>query len=110
MTTTPTATTPARPQTGPGRTYTNVMLTLIAGFVAVAAIGRTATTSEALAQTPPEDVAGLVSAAEQRKAMLAELKAISSRLDRMDASMSRVMNVKVVEMPPVKIQDGAPKP
>ncbi|GJQ30631.1 MAG: hypothetical protein HBSAPP03_25150 [Phycisphaerae bacterium] len=100
-------------KTAAPRTYTNVVLTLIAGLLAINLLGRTTPPmpTSAHAQTaPPEDATGLISAAEQRKAMLAELRGIAARLDKMDASMSRVMNVKVVEMPPVKIQDGAPKP
>ena len=94
------------------RTYTNVMLTLIAGLLAVSVLGHaTSLTSTANAQaTPPEDASGLISAAEQRKVMITELKAISARLDRLDATMSKVLNVKVVDMPPIKIQDSAPKP
>lgn len=94
------------------RTYTNVMLTLVAGLLAISVLGRaTSLSSTAFADTTqPEEGSGLVSAAEQRKAMISELKAIASRLDRLDATMSKVLNVKVLEMPPVKLQGGAPKP
>ncbi len=99
------------------RTYTNAMLTVIAILLGVAVLDRAATdpvVARAHAQpgaaTATDDSTGLVSAAEQRKIMIAELRQISNRLDKLDGAMSRVLNVKVVEMPPVRVQEKGDRP
>lgn len=104
-------------QTSSGaRTYTNAMLTVIAIMLGVAVLDRAATdpvVARAHAQpgaTASDESTGLVSAAEQRKIMIAELRQISNRLDKLDGAMSRVLNVKVVEMPPVRVQEKGDRP
>lgn len=42
---------------------------------------------------------GLVSAADQRKTMIDELRAMSSRMERLEALLSKGLTVKVSEMP-----------
>ncbi|MDX2132919.1 MAG: hypothetical protein SFY69_12785 [Planctomycetota bacterium] len=103
---------------GGARTYTNIMLTLIVVLLGAITLGRGPSdlVADAHAQPgaasalPPEEATGLTNAAEQRKIMIAELRGISARLDRLDAAMSRVLNVKVVEMPPVRVQESGEKP
>lgn len=58
-----------------------------------------------------EDPSGRVSAAEQRKAMIAELKAMTSRLDRIEGALHRELTVKVTSMPPIQglSSDTTPK-
>lgn len=102
------------------RTYTNVILTVIAGLLAgmvlarpdgtVPAANAQGTVQPEATEPPSEDVAGRISAAEQRKVMIAELRNISARLERLESAMSRVVNVKVVDMPPIRVQDKAEKP
>lgn len=103
------------------RTYTNVVLTVIAGLLALMVLARpdapavsTASAQNAaqpeMADPPGEDAAGRISAAEQRKVMIAELRNIGARLERLESSLSRVVNVKVVDMPPIRMQDNAQKP
>jgi hypothetical protein len=99
------------------RTYTNAMLTVIAILLGVALLDRAApepVVARAHAQPgampAPDESTGLISAAEQRKIMIAELRQISTRLDKLDGAMSRVLNVKVVEMPPVRVQEKGDKP
>ncbi len=99
----------------PNRSYTNVMLTVIAGLLGVIAFDRASVdlTSRANAQpvedVQPEDPTGRVSAAEQRKVMITELRNISVRLDRVEAALSRGISVKVVDMPPVRMQESSSK-
>lgn len=62
--------------------------------------GPVAGEAAALAQGPDEsEGGGRVSAAEQRKDMIAELRAMNRRLDKIDAALSKPLPVKVLEMP-----------
>lgn len=61
---------------------------------------------EAQASSQPGDeptVGGLVSAGEQRKVMIAELRRIGARLDRIETRLNSGLNVKVTDMPPIKL-------
>lgn len=96
----------------------NTALTAIAVLLAVLVVGRFDTeqsTSVSLAQggaafsrsAPPPDLdetgaAARVSAAEQRKTMIAQLKDITTRLDRLEASLRGGIDVRVKEMPATK--------
>jgi hypothetical protein len=102
---------------GSSRMYTNVVLTVIAGLLAVNAVTRSTgifDPSQAQAQNaavvPPEEGAGLISAAEQRKVMITELRAIQSRLDRLESAMNRTLSVRVVEMPEVRVKQEGTRP
>lgn len=92
---------------GTPRTYQNIALTVIAGLLALNTFGsgRNALLGSAHAQQGgPEPVeSGMVSAAEQRKQMIAELKAQSVRLERIESALARGVNVKVTDMPPIVI-------
>lgn len=100
-----------------GRLYTNTLLTLMAGFVLAMMLdrGQGSLMSVADAQhaqqpaTRDGDDGGLVSAAEQRKVMIAELRSLNSRMDHMEAVLSKPMSVKVIDMPPVQLRDGGEK-
>jgi len=83
---------------------------VIAGLLAVIAFDplrpSTALVSEAVAQQGPrtsvEDGA-LVSAAEQRKVMISELRNVSARLERVETALKGSLSVKVTEMPPLQL-------
>lgn len=97
---------PASPE---ARGYTNAMLTLIALFLAAGLVQREGSAwsgSAAVAQVdePPDGAGpgrttGLVNAADQRKAIISDLKRILSRLEQIDAKLGRGLTVRVTEMP-----------
>jgi hypothetical protein len=63
--------------------------------------------SKAAAQQPRtgtdgDDSGGRVSAAEQRKDMISQLRAMNARMERMEALMSRGLTVRVSEMPQIR--------
>lgn len=99
------------PQTD--RTYTNVALTLIAGILAVQVLNQPglggllpqASAQPSETEFSPDDPSGRISAAEQRKQMIAELRGMSARLDRVEAALTRGVSVKVTDMPAVRIND-----
>lgn len=85
--------------------YTNVALSAIAVLLGVIALGQgQGGASTALAQ-PSSGEDGLVSAAEQRKVMISELRQLNTRVEHLDTAMARAINVKVLEMPPVQMMD-----
>jgi hypothetical protein len=86
--------------------YQNAVLTGIALVLAVGLLDRGAPgglTEPATAAAQPE-VGGLSNALEQRKQMISELRTLNSKLDRIEAALSKGLNVKVTEMPPLKFQ------
>lgn len=99
------------------------VLTAVAAFLAlnlfaqpgptVAPAGHAGLPGAALADPPADEPdepgpgAGLVSAADQRKIMIAELRALSKRIEQLQARLDKGISVKVAEMPEVRIQ-GAP--
>ena len=46
-----------------------------------------------------EDPSGRISAAEQRKQIIAEIRQVSGRVERVEQILSRGLNVKVTELP-----------
>jgi hypothetical protein len=59
------------------------------------------------APAPDEpNTGGMISAAEQRKTIIAELQNLARKLDRVDAAVRGTVNVKVTEMPKPKNDDG----
>lgn len=106
--------------TSPSRTYTNVALTAIAGLLAVICVDRV-TPAAASAQpgsvrnysgaAGPDDPVGdtgggLSNALEQRKQIIAELRGITGRLDRIEGALRGGINVKVTDMPPMRLPDA----
>jgi hypothetical protein len=51
--------------------------------------------------------AGLISAAEQRKVMISELRSINDRLERVESALARGINVNVKTMPAGKEESKA---
>jgi len=108
---------PANASPRSGRLYTNTILTLMAGFVLAMMLdrGQGSLMSVADAQNHQPagrsegDDSGLVSAAEQRKVMIAELRSLGTRMEHMEAVLSKPMSVKVIDMPPVRMQEQADK-
>lgn len=98
------------------RTYHNAVLTVVALLLGALVIGRfdrepSASVTLAQATPPPRaawsdpeeaGAAARVSAAEQRKAIIAQLKDVSSRLDRIEATLKAGLDVRVKEMPASK--------
>jgi hypothetical protein len=62
----------------------------------------------ALASGQPESGGSLISAADQRKQIIAEIRVISQRLDAIDKRLAKPIQVKVVEMPVQKEKAAAP--
>lgn len=97
------------------RSYLNSVLTAIAVLLGLLVLGQYGTPTSAQSgivtlsgsgPDPSDDDQpgsdGRVSAAEQRKTMIAELKAMSRRLDQMNEMMSKGLSVKVTQMPEIK--------
>lgn len=90
--------------------YRNGVLTLIALLLGVMVLGQGAGPSEAGAQvahaggdpTRPEG-GGLISAAEQRKHILSEMRAMRAQMDAIQSTLSKGLSVKVTEMPEIRL-------
>ncbi|MCC6952091.1 MAG: hypothetical protein IT433_11700 [Phycisphaerales bacterium] len=97
------------------RLYANAVLTVIAG---VLVLNWLATPSDLLGRAnaqPADDIelvtddpSGRISAAEQRKQMIQELRGLSARMERIESALTRGINVKVTDMPAMK--QAADKP
>jgi hypothetical protein len=85
-------------------TYQNLLLTAIAVVLVLGLIDRGAGPgSEALAQ--PE-MGGLSNALEQRKQIIAELRTLNARMERIESKLAAGLNVKVTDMPALKLPDA----
>ena len=88
--------------------YQNACLTAIAVLLGLGMIERHAGTAlepasaNAQPQAQPAE-GGLGNALEQRKVMIAELRAMNARLDRIEAKLNGGMDVRVKDMPPMKL-------
>jgi hypothetical protein len=88
------------------RGYQNLMLTAIAGAMVIGLVDRSTTAlspAPALAQADQPDGGGLMNALEQRKQIIAELRLLNSKIDRVEARLNNGLSVKVTEMPPLKL-------
>jgi hypothetical protein len=91
------------------RRYSNAALTAVALLLGLNLLNNLGNSGNAaFAQSGPED--GLVSAAEQRKTIIAELRTLGGRMQAVESALSHPLTVKVVEMPPVKLADPNQKP
>lgn len=87
------------------RNATPILLGVIAALlglnlVATVVVGPGALESRAVAQQGDDsNPTGFVAAAEQRKLMIAELKTLGARMERLEAAMKAGINVKVLSMP-----------
>lgn len=99
--------------------YRNGVLTVIALLLGVMALGQGAGPSPAGAQvshagadpTRPEG-GGLISAAEQRKMILSEMRAMRKQMDSIQSALGKGLSVKVTEMPEIRLpkDDNAADP
>lgn len=94
-----------------GRTYTNSVLTVVAvllGFNLLARSGdRPAFVGVSEAQVSTlDDTGGRISAAEQRKQIIAELQNVGRRVEHLESMLSKGLSVKVTEMPAVRMAGG----
>jgi hypothetical protein len=92
--------------------YQNAVLTAIAVILALGLIERhsgTVITEPAAASAQPESEGGMTNKLEQNKQMIAELRLLNQKLDRMDSRLAAGLNVKVTSMPPIQVNGGAEK-
>ena len=99
-----------------GRTYTNVALTAIAAMLGIQIfapsaaqmlVPQLASAHAQVAEVKGSDDAErpaaldntLISASEQRKVMIAELRTISHRLERVEMAVKGTITARVIEMP-----------
>lgn len=94
--------------------YQNAMLTAIAILLAIGVIDRgTGNAASSLAQPsaasaqPQPTEGGLTNRLEQNKQIIAELRTLSSKLDRIESKLSSGISVKVTDMPPMKLPPDA---
>lgn len=67
------------------------------------------TATAVAAQPPAEDGSpgGLISAAEQRKQIISELREMSQRIGSVEGLLKKGLSVKVTDMPPLKLPPEA---
>ena len=90
------------------RSYSNGVLSAIAILLGLIVLGQhtnqgSALVSEADAAGPQPSGGGLVSAASQRKEMIAALKEMSARMAKMEAKLNSGLDVDIRQMPPIKL-------
>lgn len=96
-----------------GDHFRNGVLTVIAVMLGLLVLGQLGQSpgggggpSEARAQAQPEALnspeGGLISAADQRKTIIAELRSLSRKVEQLDARLGKGISVKVTEMPAAK--------
>ena len=92
--------------------YTNIALSVVAVMLTLLTadrfVGITATGGMSVAQAAPEELTAMSNSLEQNSQIIAELRAINTRLEKLASSVKAPMPVKVTEMPPGFAQ-GAPK-
>ncbi|MCE7973806.1 MAG: hypothetical protein DYG92_05675 [Leptolyngbya sp. PLA1] len=91
------------------RLYTNAVLTVIAGVLVLNwlatpsdIVGRANAQPADDMEIATDDPSGRISAAEQRKQMIQELRGLSARMERIEATLARGISVKVTDMPAMK--------
>jgi len=87
--------------------YQNAMLTAIALILAVGALEGGVLTQPPAAQAQPQNDGGLTSALEQRKQIIAELRTLNSKMDRIESKLNSGISVKITDMPPLKLPPDA---
>lgn len=104
--------TPTQPTRAPQRSaYQNIVLTAIATILGIGLVERGVSVAEpALAQSEQPDGGGLTNRLEQGKQMVAELRAMNGRLERIEARLAQRMDVRVVDMPPIKVAPDGSQP
>ena len=98
--------------------YLNIAVTVLTGVLALNVLGTREPSAmpQAFAAPPsnPTDVgedtiSGRISAAEQRKQIISELKSLNQKLERIDAQVKGGLTVKVTDMPADKQAKSEPK-
>lgn len=95
--------------------YQNAMLTAITVLLALGVIDRHAGSGDGLerltglqtAQAQPRPTQGLSNDLEQRERVIAELRALNGKVDRIEAKLNSGLSVKVTEMPPMRLPPEA---
>jgi hypothetical protein len=101
--------------------YQNLVLTGIAGLLALGLVDKPIgaflmPSCTAAAQSEQPDAGGLTNALEQRKQIIAELRTINTHLEKIDSRLAGRLEVRVTDMPPLKLppelkpKPGADKP
>lgn len=94
---------------GPRRlSYLNGVLTVIAVCLALLVIDRLdlgTPSAEAGPTAQPDRGAGLISAADQRKIMIAEIKRLTTKVEGVDKALKEGISVKVTDMPEIKLPE-----
>lgn len=100
------------PRNTPSNKYLNSVLTVIALMLGLVAMerffGSDSRGQMAVASAGPSEESGsvgLVNAADQRKQIIAELKSMNAKLDKMQGSIKSPMPVKVLEMPAIRVEE-----
>lgn len=94
--------------------YQNAVLTAIAVLLALGLIDRRSgggITELASAQAQPSEPegGGMTNKLEQNKQIIAELRLMNGKLERMDAKLSAGLSVKVTSMPAIQVNDTGKK-
>jgi hypothetical protein len=92
--------------------YQNVVLTAIAGLLALSLMDRTSAGQPGLmarlmgpaqASAQSGETGELANALQQRKEMISELRQLNAKMDRLEAALAKGVNVKVTDMPALKL-------
>ena len=91
--------------------YQNAMLTAIAALLAIGVVDRHSGSGDGLdrltapraAQAQPQTEGGLANHLDQNKQMIAELRNLNAKLERIEAKLTSGLSVKVTDMPPLKL-------
>jgi len=103
------------PRPDGSRTYQNIVLTAIAALLGLGLLQHAPATgsaleSPAIAQGEQPESGGMTNALEQRKQIIAELRQLNGKLERIDTRLHGKLEVKVIDMPPLKMPaDNRPK-
>jgi hypothetical protein len=88
--------------------YLNAVLTVIAVMLGMLVVDRVAFSPAAAVAGPGDDnPKGLISAADQRKIMISELKKLTTKMESLESTIkSGNLTVKVTEMPEITLPDN----
>lgn len=87
------------------RAYANAALTVIAVLLGANLLARPAAT-HADAEPP---YSGMANDLEQRQVMIGQLREIEARMGRLEMVLTKGLNVRVTEMPPVRLAEQQEK-
>lgn len=101
------------PTSNARRVYAPIALAVVGGLAALLLLNPEpglGLLSQAHAQPPVpqpaadgEETSGRISAAEQRKEIIAQLRSLNARMEHVESMLTRGLNVKVTEMPALRI-------